>query len=115
LLLRIKWMEQDTLYYDGACPLCSAEINKLSRLSGEGLCLRNIHELDPEEDCPAPEVLMARLHLKTAEGQWITGLSANVHAWQHTRLGFLWRVLELPLIRPISHYCYELWLRQRNR
>ena len=107
-------MEQDTLYYDGACPLCSAEINKLANLSGDGLCLKDIHALDGGEDCPPADVLMSRLHLKTAQGQWITGLSANVHAWQHTRFGCVWRLLELPLIRPVSHYCYELWLSRRN-
>jgi predicted DCC family thiol-disulfide oxidoreductase YuxK len=107
-------MDKDTLYYDGACPLCSAEIDKLSRCASATLIVRNIHELDADENTPARELLLSRLHLKTADGTWITGLAANIRAWEHTPFRHLWRVLDWPLIRPVSHWCYEFWLRRRN-
>lgn len=108
-------MEKDTLYYDGACPLCSKEMDRLARLSRGRIELVDIHGLEPG-DCEIERArLLSRLHLKTAEGQWITGLSANVRAWRHTPLRHLWRMLEWPLIRPFSRYAYELWLRRRNR
>ncbi|MFZ9039230.1 MAG: thiol-disulfide oxidoreductase DCC family protein [Gammaproteobacteria bacterium] len=107
-------MNQDTLYYDGACPLCNAEICKLENYSKEKLIVRNIHDLDDGEDAPDKALLLSRLHLKTAEGEWITGLKANIRAWHHTPFRHLWRMLDWPLISPVSHWFYELWLRKRN-
>ncbi len=108
-------MDKDTLYYDGACPLCSAEIEKLAKFSNHRLQLQNIHELDGGEAGLDKSTLLSRLHLKTGEGEWITGLSANIRAWQHTRFRLLWRLLDLPLIDRCSRWCYEIWLRRRNR
>lgn len=107
-------MNQDTLYYDGACPLCSAEIGKLERYTKDELILRDIHELGDDEIAPDKALLLSRLHLKTADGKWITGLQANIRAWQHTPFRHLWRMLDWPLISPVSHWFYELWLRKRN-
>ena len=106
-------MNKDTLFYDGACPICSAEIDKLARLSRGRIDLVDIHSMESDDCEVSPEQLLSRLHLKTAEGRWITGLSANVRAWRHTPFRHLWRLLEWPLVKPISHYCYELWLRKR--
>ncbi len=107
-------MSKDTLYYDGACPLCSAEISKLEKHTRDELIIRDIHELANDEDAPDKELLLSRLHLKTAEGEWITGLQANIRAWHHTPFRNLWRMLDWPLISPVSHWFYELWLRKRN-
>ncbi|TNF86009.1 MAG: DUF393 domain-containing protein [Gammaproteobacteria bacterium] len=107
-------MNKDTLYYDGACPVCSAEIDKLARFSRGRLILKNIHELDADEACLDKSLLLSRLHLKTAEGRWITGLKANIRAWHHTPFRYPWRMLDWPLINLVSHRCYELWLRHRN-
>ena len=107
-------MDKDTLYYDGACPVCSAEIDKLVRFSKGRLILKNIHELDDDEACMDKSLLLSRLHLKTAEGRWITGLKANIRAWHHTPFRYLWRMLDWPLINLVSHRCYEFWLRRRN-
>ena len=108
-------MEKDTLYYDGACPLCSAEIDKLARFSRGRIELKDIHELDGNEVSHDKEQLLSRLHLKTADGEWITGLKANIRAWHHTPFRYLWRVLDWPLVNQVSHRCYEYWLRRRNR
>lgn len=108
-------MDKDTLYYDGACPLCRAEIDKLAKFSDRRLTLKNIRELDDAETGLDKTLLLARLHLKTGDGEWVTGLSANIRAWQHTRFGPLWRLLDLPLIDRFSRRGYETWLRRRNR
>ena len=114
--VRICFMiKQDTLYYDGACPLCCAEINQLLRLSRSGLTLVDIHKLEIGEVCIPRQRLLSRLHLKTSEGVWITGLSANIRAWQHTPFGFIWRVLDWPVINWFSYRAYEHWLQRRNQ
>ena len=108
-------MNKDTLYYDGDCPVCSAEVNKLKRFCKNRLVVKNIHELDGEDARLDQQQLLSRLHLKTADGKWITGLKANIRAWHHTPFRHLWRMLDWPLINLFSHRCYELWLRRRNR
>ena len=108
-------MNKDTLYYDGACPLCSAEIEKLAKFSDKGLQLKDIHALDGDEEGLDKALLLSRLHLKTADGEWVTGLSANIRAWQHTRFSGLWRLLDWPVINRFSRWCYEVWLQRRNR
>ena len=108
-------MDKDTLYYDGACPLCRGEVNKLTKFTKENLIVINIHDLGVGETAISKEMLLSRLHLKTAEGQWLTGLTANIRAWHHTPFRYLWRMLDWPVIRVFSHWAYEFWLRQRNR
>jgi len=104
-----------TIWFDGACPLCSAEISKLEKFSSGKLDLQDIHELGDGEVSRNKALLLSRLHLKTADGEWVTGLKANIRAWQHTPFRALWRMLDWPLINRASHWGYEAWLRQRNR
>ena len=107
-------MQKDTLYYDGNCPLCRAEIGKLRRFSNNRIVLRDIHAMTDGETDVAKTDLLARLHLKTGDGEWVTGLAANIRAWQYTPFRHLWRVLDWPLVKRLSYPCYELWLRRRN-
>ena len=105
--------ERAVLYYDGACPLCTAEMDRLGELAGDGLQLADIHELPESEALPERETLLEVLHYRTAEGEWVTGLEANVAAWQHTRWGWAWRLLLLPGVRQVAGWCYGLWARWR--
>ncbi|MFT5504302.1 MAG: putative DCC family thiol-disulfide oxidoreductase YuxK [Gammaproteobacteria bacterium] len=107
-------MNKDTLYYDGACPLCSAEISKLEKFSNGRIELKDIHQLSEDEVSHDKALLLSRLHLKTADGEWVTGLKASIRAWQHTPFRALWRMLDWPLINRVSHFCYEAWLKRRN-
>lgn len=107
-------MENDTLYFDGACPICRAEIDKLARFTRGKLDLVDIHDLDEGAAAIDRATLLSRLHLKTADGRWITGLRANIRAWHHTPFRYLWQLLDWPLIRLVSHRAYEFWLRRRN-
>ena len=103
------------LYYDGACSLCRAEVKRLAQIS-DRLQLQDIHELSPDAaGLPDRRALLERLHYRDAQGNVIAGLSANVAAWQHTRFGFLWRVLEWPLVRPVATRVYDWWAIWRYR
>ena len=55
--------------------------------------------------------LLSQLHMETAEGTWVTGLEANVRAWQHTRFAKPVSILLLPGIRWFAEWGYALWLR----
>ena len=99
---------KDVLYFDGQCPLCTAEMDRLRNVADSGLLLHDIHEL-PDDSLPSRDDLLRTLHLRTAEGQLLTGIDANVAAWQHTRMGRYWHWLRWPLVRPIADKIYGRW------
>ena len=108
-----KYNMKDTIYYDGACPVCRAEMQKLASCADASLELADIHSLDDSADLPSKATLLARLHVRTADGQWLQGVDANVRAWQHTPYAKVWRVLVWPVFKPFSWLGYEIWLKWR--
>lgn len=108
-------MSQDTLYYDGQCPLCSLEMEKLKRHAGTKLQLMDIHSLQDNPELPTKQLLLSTLHLKRADGKLLTGLDANVAAWQYTRFGAFYRWLRWPLVRTIADWFYARWAQVRYR
>jgi len=86
----------------------------LRALSDEQLVLRDIHTVD-EPDLPSRDSLLQALHLRTSQGELLQGLDANVAAWQHTRVGFLWRWLQWPVIRSFASRAYDVWALRRYR
>lgn len=107
-------MTPDILFYDGNCPLCRKEMRILGKLKRNSLQLQDLHADNLVVSVPLPprEALMKRLHLLRGK-EWIIGLEANVAAWQHTSIGWLWRVLLLPGIKPIAGKIYEVWADRR--
>ncbi len=112
----------DILYYDGNCPICAKEMQKLADCADSSITLADIHSLDdgsnrsniPDSaELPDKETLLNRLHLRTADGRWLYGVDANVQAWQHTPYAKLWRILVWPLFKPFTLLGYEMWLRWR--
>ena len=102
-------MNCEKLYYDGQCPLCSAEIKKIRRLAVRPMELVDIHSVTPTEDLPPRDQLLRTLHFQRASGEFVTGLEANVAAWQTTRFGFLWRILRWPIVKSVANPLYERW------
>jgi predicted DCC family thiol-disulfide oxidoreductase YuxK len=102
--------ENDTLFYDGQCPLCVAEVSALRRRSNATLSLSDIHEVPPGADVPDKKVLLSRLHLRAASGEWLTGARANLRAWEHTSNSGWTRIMGWPGIRLLTFLGYEVWL-----
>lgn len=103
-------MKKDTLYYDGQCPLCSLEMGHLRKKANESLELVDIHTA---KDLPVDKAsCLKQLHLKTSNGL-VVGIDANVAAWQHTSIGWLWRFLQWPVVKPIATKVYSLWAIKR--
>ena len=105
-------MTHETLYYDGACPLCTREMKHLAKLKQESLALVDIHTIEVTDDMPSKEDLLLNLHLKRGDS-WIVGADANVAAWQHTRIGVLWSWLRWPGIRQLIDPLYAFWAKRR--
>lgn len=102
----------NTLYYDGQCPLCSKEMQRLGRLQDGDLRLVDIHS-NPLPEGKTRAELLEVLHLRDANGDWMSGLDANVKAWQHTSWGWLFAWLRWPLIARIADRVYAIWARRR--
>mgnify|MGYP001817168697 CR=1 FL=1 len=99
----------DVLYFDSQCPVCRTEVKRLQQLAEPSLSFQDINQTnEPGLD---KERLFSELHLRRADGSWVTGLDANISAWQHTRLRPLASALSLPLIRNVASLGYRLWLR----
>ena len=103
----------DTLFYDGNCPLCMREVRLLTRIADEGLLLTDLHDVPENPDEPSSLERLKNLHLRTADGEWLTGVDATIRAWSHTRWGFFFRPLRWPLLTPLADRAYEYWARRR--
>jgi predicted DCC family thiol-disulfide oxidoreductase YuxK len=104
----------DTLYYDGNCPICRKEIKLLKRLVGNNVDMADIHLLSDETSgIPDKEALLKRLHLKQANGEWVIGLDATVYVWSKTPFGWLFKLLQLPLLNSITNAAYSRWAEKR--
>lgn len=102
-----------TLFYDGACPLCLREMDRLAGLKNDQLLLVDIHSLPAGTGLPDRDTLLRNLHLRLPDGSLLTGVDANVAAWQYTPYGFWFRWLNWPLLRRISERAYVGWARWR--
>ena len=102
-----------TLYFDSQCPLCMTEMRKLQQLKDSSLALVDIHSVSDGDDLPDRHTLLKTLHLRNGDGSLLTGLDANIAAWQHTQYAARWRLLQLPLVRQLAQAAYHLWARWR--
>ena len=75
---------KSTLYYDGSCPLCRAEIGYYSRTDeAGGLCFVDVSQAE----AAAPEGLtqreaMQRFHVRASDGRVLSGAEAFVEVWR---------------------------------
>jgi len=60
-------MKKETLYYDGACPLCAREMKHLAKLKRDSLDLVDIHKTDITNEMPSKEDMLLNLHLKRGD------------------------------------------------
>jgi len=103
----------DTLFYDGECSLCAAEIRSLKEARGDSLALVDIHAA---KDMPVDrDTLLRVLHLQRSDGTWVTGADANVAAWEGTPRAGLLKVLRWPLLRHGVDLVYRAWAWWRYR
>lgn len=73
-----------TVYYDGACPLCRREIATFQSMAGaERLNWQDVAQADEQL---APDLsrsdALARMHVRTAEGELVHGAHAFALMWQ---------------------------------
>lgn len=105
-----------TVFYDGACPLCRREIAFYRRLDRA----QRVHWLDVAQAAECPDGLcqsdlLARFHVRTAEGRMESGARAFALLW--LALPAPWpvfgRVALWPGIAWLLEHAYRLFLKVR--
>lgn len=107
-----------TLYYDAACPICNGEMRNLMLRNTTGL-LRFVDISSPGFSAfPAGtdmQALMALMHARRADGRLAIGAEAIRLAYRGAQLGWLARVMALPLLRTVCDRAYPIVARNRYR
>jgi len=103
--------ESLTIYYDGACPLCSREIEHYRSKDSAGR-LRLVDIAAPGFDARAagldPVAVNKFLHVRLPDGALVTGLAAFTAIWDVLPgFGLLARAARLPLINPLLRGGYR--------
>jgi len=115
------------VYYNGACPVCRAEIEGYARLcAAQATDVRFVDSTQNPDALAAQglrrEHLEQRLYLRDAHGRIVSGIPAMLALWSRVP-GQQWlvRVVNLPVIRPLAALAYDhviapaftLWARAR--
>lgn len=108
-----------TVLYDGACPLCRREISHARRLAGRlggaGIDFVDIaHGACSLPGAPATPALLARFHVRRADGTWLDGAAAFAEMWSRLP-GWRWmaRIARWPGALPLLESGYRGFLRLR--
>ena len=73
-----------TVYYDGACPVCSREIGFYARRTGGTVSYCNVAaEGRPEPDLDREQALQ-RFHVRLPDGTLVSGAAAFLALWRQT-------------------------------
>jgi len=107
---------QTLVFYDGACPMCSAEIAMIQRWDLTKK-LRMIDIAAPEFDPHAWPVslaeLNAALHVRLPDGTWQTGMMATRHIYRVTGRGWMVACTGWPLLSRVFDHAYAWFARHR--
>ncbi|MEP0073059.1 MAG: DUF393 domain-containing protein [Marinomonas sp.] len=106
-----------TIFYDGYCPLCTAEMNLLRDLDTQKkLILEDIHAADFSERFPHIDPIQADkiLHGQLQNGEVIKGLEVTCLAWKLVEKHKWMQVLRWPVIRFFADLGYLFFARYRH-
>jgi predicted DCC family thiol-disulfide oxidoreductase YuxK len=114
--LQTRSPEPLIVYFDGGCPICTAEIGTYQRLSPLKP-VRWDNVADPAMAMPADatrEALLARFHVRLPDGRLVSGGRAFLHLWSALPgwryAGALKAVPGVPLM---ADFAYAVFLRAR--
>lgn len=107
------WTIQTKVYFDGSCPLCTAEIGHYaSRQHGNKLAFVDVSQTDADlgPDLTADHAIR-RFHVRLPDGRVLSGARAFIAIWR-TLPGWRWlaRVARIPGVTQILELAYRLFL-----
>ena len=105
--------QKTTIYYDGACPLCSAEIGFYQRCAGaERLSFVDVADSGANTGADLPrDKALARFHIRQEDGSLLSGARAFIAVWE-TLPRWRWaaRLARLPGVPSLLEGLYRLFL-----
>lgn len=108
-------LEDDRLrvYFDGSCPLCTAEIRHYESRSGGGqlACVDVSHAGSSVGPDLSAEMAMSRFHVRRPDGRLVSGASAFVEIW-NALPGWRWaaRIARLPGLLALLEGAYRVFV-----
>ncbi len=105
-----------TLYYDGRCPLCQAEMLYLQHRDHLGLlnCVDiTQNDFDANATGLSCERAMASIHGQLANGDWVTGVAVFAAAYERVGLRRMAWLLSRPSLQPLLGWGYARFARHR--
>ncbi|MFT2092333.1 MULTISPECIES: thiol-disulfide oxidoreductase DCC family protein [Paraglaciecola] len=105
-----------TIFYDGYCPLCLAEMRKLKALdTSQAIAFVDIQEDSFNQNYPHLnwQALNARIHGYLNDGRLISGLDVTHLAWKLVGKGWVYAPLRWPVIRWFADLAYNVFAKHR--
>jgi predicted DCC family thiol-disulfide oxidoreductase YuxK len=103
-----------TVFYDGSCPLCTAEIGVYRRCAGvDTVAFVDVSTHEPVMIVSGldKETALARFHVRDAEGRLVSGAEAFGHLWLALPAWrWLGRVVLLPGVLQATEFVYRGFL-----
>lgn len=106
-----------TVFYDGQCPLCLAEMRQLKASDRDDLIhLADLHAEDFEQQYPNIDRQQAQriLHGQLASDELLTGLDVTCTAWSLVGRHRWLAMLRWPGVRWLADGAYRLFARYRH-
>jgi uncharacterized protein (TIGR01777 family) len=105
--------ELTEMYYNGECPVCSAEMSHYAKLCADSQ--KSLRFIDATQTADAlvqcglrTDHLEQRVFLKDSKGRIISGLPALIELWARMpQYRWLARVTSLPVLKPLSVALYD--------
>jgi predicted DCC family thiol-disulfide oxidoreductase YuxK len=110
-------LQKLTLFYDGACPLCRAEIQFLSRRNQQGLLAFvdiNSEHYRPELLGVSCEQALAAMYAQYEDGKLISGVEVFSAAYTRANLKVLAWIFSRKSLRPVLNASYRFFAKNRH-
>jgi predicted DCC family thiol-disulfide oxidoreductase YuxK len=99
------------ILYNGACPVCRAEIHHYrdrAVASGAPLRFDDLNATDLGDWRLTDEQAARRLHARLPDGRIVSGVEAFALIWERLpRYGWLARLVRLPLVNGLAGFAYN--------